>query len=99
MTNIKAKLEMLFERHQKLEQLLNEEKYASFFKQQMLFGDQVKDCLNSYSEEQLLSVIDQLKELKKRVKALKDRADICTKELKDKSLQLQRNKKKINAYK
>lgn len=99
MTNIQAKIDMLFEFDKKLNQLLDEEEHTLFLQQQNLFGDQVKDCLNSYSEDQLLTVMSELKRLKIMVKKLQDRADHCTKQLKGKSLTLQRNKKKINAYK
>ncbi|WP_298940553.1 hypothetical protein [uncultured Psychromonas sp.] len=99
MTNIQAKIDILFEFNKKLNQLLDEEEYADFLQQQNLFGDQVKDCLNSYSEEELLTVIESLKRLKVMVKELQNRADQCTKQLKEKSLTLQRNKKKIKAYK
>jgi len=99
MTNIQAKIEILFEFNKQLNQLLDEEEHDRFLQQQNLFGDQVKDCLNSYSEEELLTVIDSLKRLKIMVKELQIRADQCTKQLKDKSLTLRRNKKKIKAYK
>ncbi|WP_025563176.1 hypothetical protein [Psychromonas sp. SP041] len=99
MTNIQAKIEILFEFDKKLNQLLDDEEHELFLQQQNLFGDQVKDCLNSYSEEDLLTVIESLKRLKVMVKELQNRADQCTKQLKEKSLMLQRNKKKIKAYK
>ena len=99
MTNIKAKLEILFEFIKKLNQLLDEEKYASFFTQQQFFDDQLKDCLNSYPEEKLVEVLEELKVLRKMVSTLKIRADTETLQLKEKSLSLQRNKKKISAYK
>lgn len=99
MNNIQAKLEVLFEFDTKLNQLLDDEKYASFFKQQNLFDDQIKDCINSYSDEDLLSVIDKLKQLQHKVKMLKERADTHTKKLKAQSLKFQSNKKKIKAYK
>ncbi len=99
MTNIQAKIEILFEFNKKLNQLLDEEQHERFLQQQNLFGDQVKDCLNSYSEGELLTVIGSLKRLQVMVKELQVRAEQCTKKLKEKSLTLQRNKKKIKAYK
>lgn len=99
MTNTQAKLEILFEFEKKLNQLLDEEEYELFLQQQNLFGDQLKNFLNNHSEGELVSVIEHLKRLKSMVESLQQRADIYTKQLKQKSLQLQRNKKKIQAYK
>lgn len=99
MTNTQAKLEILFEFEKKLNQLLDEEEYELFLQQQNLFGDQLKNFLNNHSEDELVSVIEHLKRLKSMVESLQQRADIYTKQLKEKSLKLQRNKKKIQAYK
>jgi len=99
MTNINAKLEVLFEFEKKLNLLIVEEEYESFRQQQDLFGDLLKDFLTKHSENELLSVIEPLKTLKKKVSTLQEKADNSVKILKDKSLALQRNKKKIKAYK
>jgi len=99
MTNIKAKLEQIFEFITQLNLLLDEEEYESFQQQQELFGDQLKDFIHRYSEEQLNTVIEPLKRLQHQIQLLQDRSDTESKKLKEKSLLMQRNKKKINAYK
>lgn len=99
MTNVQAKLERLFEFEKKLNLILDEEQYELFLQQQALFGDQVKDLLSKHSEDELNSVIKQLKKLQHNIQLLQDRADVFYKQLKEKSLALQRNKNKIKAYK
>ena len=99
MNNIKAKLEQIFEFEKKLNTLLDEEEYESFKQQQDLFADQLKDFLKKYSQAELNEEITQLKRLEGLVHKLQNRADIDAKKLKQQSLQLQRNKKKVNAYK
>lgn len=99
MNNIKAKLEQIFEFEKELNILLDEENYSSFQQQQELFGDQLKDFLNKYSQHELNEEIKQLKRLEGLVQDLQKRANIDTQKLKGLSLQMQRNKKKINAYK
>jgi hypothetical protein len=99
MTNIQAQLEQLFELEKALNILLDNEEYKQFQQQQELFSDKIKHVLNSQSQQDLNDNIEQLKKLKKSVESLQQRADVEFKELKDKSLLLQRNKKKIKAYK
>jgi len=99
MTSIQAKLEQLFEFEKKLNQLLEEEQYELFQQQQALFGDLIKDFLNRHSEDELISVMKQLKKFQHGVTLLQARTDTSFKELKEKSLLLQRNKKNIKAYK
>jgi len=99
MTNINAKLEVLFEFEKKLNLLIVEEEYEEFRQQQDLFGDLLKDFLTKHTENELLTVIEPLKTLKKKISTLQEKADSSFKTLKDKSLALQRNKKKIKAYK
>jgi len=99
MTSIQAKLERLFEFEKKLNQLLDDEQYELFQQQQALFGDLIKDFLNKHSEDELTSVMEQLKKLQHSVKLLQERTDTSFKQLKEKSLLLQRNKKNIKAYK
>lgn len=98
MTNIQAKLEILFDFEHKLNQLLDEEQYEAFLQQQNLFDDQLKNFLSSHSEDELINIIDRLKRLKIMVQSLQKRAGIDSKQLKEKSLALQRNKKKIKSY-
>ena len=99
MTNIQAKLEVLFEFEKKLTLLLAEEEYEKFKLQQDLFSDQIKDLLSKHSENELNNVIADLKKLQNKVQLLQQQADACYLSLKNKSLLLQRNKSKINAYK
>jgi len=99
MTRIHAKLEQLFEFDKKLNQLLDEEQYELFQQQQDLFSDLLKDFLNRHSEDELNSVLAQLKSLRSSVKLLQERTIVSSKQLKEKSLLLQRNKNKIKAYK
>jgi len=99
MTNINAKLEVLFEFEKKLTLLLAEEEYEKFKQQQDLFSDQIKDLLSKHSENELNNVIEELKNLQNKVQLLQQQADACYLSLKNKSLLLQRNKNKINAYK
>lgn len=99
MTNIQAKLEVLFEFEKKLTLLLAEEEYEKFKLQQDLFSDQIKDLLSKHSENELNNVIAELKKLQNKVQLLQQQADACCISLKNKSLLLQRNKSKINAYK
>ena len=98
MNNIRAKLEQIFEFERELNTLLDEENYDLFRQQQDLFGDQLKDFLSKYSQDELNEEIKQLKRLENLVQKLQERADIDTKKLKELSLKMQRNKKKINAY-
>lgn len=98
MNNIRAKLEQIFEFERELNILLDEENYDLFRQQQDLFGDQLKDFLSKYSQDELNEEIKQLKRLENLVQKLQERADIDTKKLKELSLKMQRNKKKINAY-
>ena len=99
MNNIKAKLEQIFEFEKELNTLLDEEQYESFKQQQDIFADQLKDFLKKYSQSELNEEITQLKRLENLIQKLKKRADIDAKKLKQQSLQLQQNKKKVNAYK
>ena len=99
MTKSQAIIERLFEFPKKLNSLLDEEKYEQFQQQQALFGDLLKDFINKHSESELSSFIEQLKQLKSMIKLTQDRAEENSKKLKEKSLSLQRNKKKIQAYK
>jgi len=99
MTSIQAQLERLSEFEKKLNQLLDDEQYELFQQQQALFGDLIKDFLNRHSEDELNSVLAQLKSLRSRVKLLQERTIVSSKQLKEKSLLLQRNKNKIKAYK
>jgi superfamily II RNA helicase len=99
MTNIKAKLEQLFEFEKELNMLLDTQHYESFQQQQALFGDQLKDFILAYSQQELNDEIAQLKRLEKSVQKLQERANIDTQKLKQQSLLMQRNKKKIKAYK
>lgn len=99
MTNIHAKLEVLFEFEKKLSLLLAEEEYEKFKQQQDLFSDQIKDLLSKHSENELNNFIEELKKLQNKVQLLQQQADACYLSLKNKSLLLQRNKSKINAYK
>jgi len=99
MTNIQAKLERIFEFEKKLNALLDEEEYEQFLQQQELLGDLIKDFLKKHSETELNEVIDQLKRLQQIIHSLQERSSSCSQQLKEKSLLLQRNKNKINAYK
>jgi len=99
MTNTQTKLERLFTFEKELNQLLDEEQYTLFEQQQALFGDLLKDFLNTHSKDELTSMLEQLKDLQKMVKLLQERAKSHSKQLKEKSLQLQRNKNNIKAYK
>ena len=99
MTNIQAQLEQLFEFEKTLNYLLDNQEYKQFQQQQELFSDKIKHVLNNQSQQDLNDNIEQLKRLKKSVESLQQRADVDFKQLKDKSLLLQRNKKKIKAYK
>jgi len=96
---MQAALEVLFGFVGKLNKLLDEEKYASFYKQQLLFDDQLKHYFKNYPEKELVDVLERLKILRAQINDLQTRAQIETKQLKEKSLNLQRNKKKIKAYK
>jgi len=99
MTNLQAKIELLFEFEKKLNLLLDEEEYELFEQQQALFGEQLKNFITKHSEVELCSVIEPLKRLQNMIKLLQDRTTTSSKQLKDKSLLLHRNKKKIKAYK
>jgi len=99
MNNIKAKLEQIFEFEKELNTLLDEEEYESFKQQQDVFADQLKDFLKKYSQSELNEEITQLKRLENLIQKLQYRADVDAKKLKQQSLLLQQNKKKVKAYK
>lgn len=99
MNNIKAKLEQIFEFEKELNTLLDEEQYESFKQQQGIFAVQLKEFLKKYSQSELNEEIAQLKRLENLIQKLKNRADLDAKKLKQQSLQLRQNKKKVNAYK
>lgn len=99
MTNIQAQLEQLLELNLKLNNLLDDEEWELFQQQQEIFSDKIKYLLDSSSEQELGKIIEQLKLLESNVQLLQQRADVYFKQLKEKSLLLQRNKSKIKAYK
>ncbi|MEI6896498.1 MAG: hypothetical protein V5786_03230 [Psychromonas sp.] len=99
MTRIQAKIERLLDFEKKLNLLLDEQDYELFLQQQDLFGDLLKDFLSKHSENELNNFIKQLKSLEDMVYLLRGRSGACLEKLKEKSLLLQRNKKKIKAYK
>jgi len=99
MTNIQAQLEKLFEFEKQLHILLDNEEYQQFQEQQDLFTAQLKFLLDNNSEDVLVTVITQLKQLENVIEQLKSRADIYFEQLKEKSLLQRRNKSKIKAYK
>ncbi|MEG3754645.1 hypothetical protein [Psychromonas arctica] len=99
MTNVQASIDRLLESEKYLHKLLDEQQYEQFLQQQETFGKQLKACIGSYTEEQLLAVIAPLKRLQESLDTLQQRAEVISIELKEKSLVLQRNKKKIKAYK
>jgi len=98
-TSTQAQFEQLFELEKQLNILLDEEQYEEFLEQQEQFSSKIKYLLDNSSEEEMGTVIQQLKRLKNSVQLLQERSDIFFKELKEKSLLMRRNKKKINAYK
>lgn len=99
MTSIQAQLERLFELEKQLNVLLDEEQYEVFLQQQDIFSDQIKYFLDNNSEDDMGNVIKQLKHLEGAVELLQTRSDSYYQQLKEKSLLMKRNKKKINAYK
>ncbi|MDN2662882.1 hypothetical protein [Psychromonas sp. 14N.309.X.WAT.B.A12] len=99
MTNVQASIDRLLESEKHLHKLLDEQQYEQFLQQQEIFGNQLKTCVDSYTEEQLLDVIAPLKRLQESLNTLQQRAEGISLDLKEKSLILQRNKKKIKAYK
>lgn len=99
MGETQAKLDRLFEFVKSLEALLAAEEYEKFNQEQALFGDLLKDFLTKTSQNELVNLIEQLKNMQNMVKSLQQQADIATEQLKQKSLSLQRNKNKIKAYK
>lgn len=96
---IELQLKQLFQLEQQLQRLLEEEQYEEFQQQQVVFSVQVKALLDNHSAESLNDAIDQLKTLKERINTLQNESAKHFKQLKEKSLQQQRNKSKINAYK
>lgn len=99
MTYTQAKLDRIFEYVNKLNVILDEQEYEQFVQQQDLFSDLLKDFLKKHSQEELNSVIEHLKRLQQAVNLLQERSSNESKQLKQKSLALQRNKNKVNAYK
>ena len=99
MTNVQASIDRLLESEKHLHKLLDEQHYEQFLEQQAIFGNQLKACVNSYTEVQLLDVIAPLKRLQESLNNLQERAQDISIDLKKKALVLQRNKQKIKAYK
>jgi len=99
MTSIQAQLERLFELEKELNTLLDEELYEEFLQQQDIFSEQIKYLLDNSSQEEMGSAIAQLKRLESSVQLLQLRSETYFQQLKEKSLSLKRNKKKISAYK
>lgn len=99
MTNIQAQLEQLLELEKQLNIFLDNEEYELFQKQQVVFTNQIQTLLDTHSQEDLISILKPLKQLQNKLAQLEERSADCSKQLKEKSLILQRNKKKIKAYK
>ncbi len=99
MTSTQAQLEQLFELEKQLNILLDEEQYETFLQKQDTFSDKIKYLLDSSSEEEMGKVIEQLKHLENAVQQIQERSNVYYQQLKEKSLLMNCNKKKINAYK
>ncbi|RBW47423.1 hypothetical protein DS885_03225 [Psychromonas sp. B3M02] len=99
MTDLATGIQTLLDSEQQLHKLLDEQQYEQFLQQQEMFGKQLKACISSLTEAQLISAIAPLNQLQERLDTLQSRAEKVGQDLKEKALILQRNKKKINAYK
>jgi len=99
MNEVKATFEQFFAFEKVLNLLLDEEDFDAFTEQQNVFQTQLKDFISRCSEQELNEQLPLLEQLEKQVEQLHQRAKVSTNQLKDKSLALQRNKKKLNAYK
>ena len=98
MTHTQAKLEQLTELETQLNTLLDNEEYEQFQEQQSMFTEQLNTFLNNNSEDDLLPVIVQLKQLETRIAKLQERSTTYLEALKEKSRLLKLNKNKIKAY-
>ena len=85
-TSIELQLDKLFELAQQLNILLEKEQYEQFQQQQCILSAQIQSLIKNNSTENLSSVLKKLLQLEKNMGILKSRADICFKELKNKSL-------------
>ncbi|PKF62892.1 hypothetical protein CW745_05580 [Psychromonas sp. psych-6C06] len=97
--DISTQLANLFALEEKLSDLLDNEQYEAFQQHQDLFSDQIKALLDNNSEQVLATKVEQLKKLENAVAELQNRSEHYYQALKEKSLQQQRNKNKIKAYK
>lgn len=75
-----------------------EEQHVEFSEQQVFFAKKMQDVLDNASEAQLLSIIEPLKNMQKRLDQIQKKAEVLQVELKEKSLALKRARKNINAY-
>ncbi|WP_413701372.1 hypothetical protein ACLKMH_06780 [Psychromonas sp. KJ10-10] len=98
MSNIQAQLDQLFELEKQLNIFLNNEEYEQFQEQQVVFTNKIQALLDTHSQEDLISILKPLKQLQNKLAQLEERSADCSKQLKEKSLVLKRNKK-IKAYK
>jgi len=99
MNEINATFEQFFIFEKALNALLDDENFDAFSEQQAHFQNQLEAFLKGCSAQQLEQQVVHIERLASLVEQLHQRAERETKKLKDQSLALQRNKKKINAYK
>lgn len=98
-TTIEQQINTLFSLVEGLECCISENKYSEFSQQQEILAYKMHQILGNASQDELLSVIVQLKKIETLMLSIQHNATTLQTELKNKSLQQQRAKKRVNAYK
>lgn len=82
-----------------MQQCLNERKFEHYAQQQYILASKIKNIFNAATEQDLLSVAEELIEIQNNLSSMQENAKLIHDELKGQALTLQRTKKGINAYK
>lgn len=99
MMNIEQEIDQLFALIETMDQCIADQQYIEFSEQQAFFSKKMQQVLTRASEDELLSVLKQLKSIKKTVAQTQAKSAILQTELKEKSLALKRGRKGVKAYK
>ena len=97
--NIEQEVNQLIALTDTMNECIAEEQYIEFSEQQEFFAARMKQVMDTANEDELLSVLEQLKKIQKILVQIQLNATTLQTKLKKKSLAIKRGKKVINAYK
>jgi predicted ATP-grasp superfamily ATP-dependent carboligase len=97
--DIKTELQQLFQLTNQLSEELKSQNFENFQVIEQTYSEKLKELLDVYNAATLISVLPELKTLEIETQEIQNKAQKSFDILKTKSLEQQRNKKKINAYK